>query len=392
MREPGGVSPNDSPLVAYYRGYVRAQAGGNPAADYRAAQSLDTTYVFPNRNSSFAVLSAAVQTNPGDASAQFLLGSLYFAKGLVAPATAAWESARQLRAGIRTLHRNLGLALLQQRSPDFKQARTVLEEGTAADSRNVDVYAALDAVLSAIAATPSERVNALRRYPATDAMPPSLVLKLALALAEAGEPDAAERLFHDRFFPREEGGTSVRSVYAQVRVTSAAVAAAGGGCDAARAILGSLSREQPGLAFTAGGLTDTLGGASMVMQLAEIESRCGTRESAQARWERLARNLAGEGAPLTIAIADQARARLGRPRTEAERSRVEQALATATAVLETGGTSSPGSLEYARGLLLAELGRTEDSRASLQRVFLYPDRGLSHALARAAMRQTAGAR
>lgn len=392
MREPGAVSPNDSPLVAYYRGYVRAQAGGNPAADYRAAQALDTTYAFPNRNSSFAVLDAAVHANGSDASAQFLLGSLYFAKGLVAPATAAWESARQLRASIPTLHRNLGLALLQQRPPDFKHARTVLEEGTAADSKNVEVYAALDAVLSATAASPSDRVNALRRYPVADAMPPSLVLKLALALAEAGERDAAERLFHDRFFPREEGGTSVRSVYAQVRVTSAAVLAAGGGCEAALAILGSLSREQPGLAFTTGGLTDTLGGASLVMQLAEIESRCGPRESAQARWERLARSLAEDGAPLTIAIADQARARLGRPQTEAERSRVEQALAAATATLESAGTSSPGLLEYARGLLLGGLGRTEEARASLQRVFLYPDRGLSHALARVAMKQAEGVR
>ena len=71
---------------------------------------------------------------------------------------------------------------------------------------------------------------------------------------------------------------------------------------------------------------------------------------------------------------------------------MEQALAAATATLETGGTSSPGLLEYARALLLGELGRTEESRASLQRVFLYPDRGLAHALARTTMRQTAGAR
>ena len=61
-------------------------------------------------------------------------------------------------------------------------------------------------------------------------MPSALVFKLALALADAGDGDAAERLFHDRFFPREEGGTSVRASYAQVQVASARYAAGQGRC------------------------------------------------------------------------------------------------------------------------------------------------------------------
>jgi hypothetical protein len=291
-----------------------------------------------------------------------------------------------------TLHRNLGLALLLQPSPDYEQARSVLDEGTRVDSRNVEVYGTLDAVLSVTAAPPRERVEALRRYPASDSMPPALVFKLASALAEAGDASGAERLFHDRFFPREEGGTSVRSVYAQVRLASAAAAAVRGACDAALAILDSLPREQPGLPFTTGGLADTLAGGSMTVQIADLESACGRQESARARWERLARGLDADGAPLATAIGDNARARLGRPRTEPQRQRLEQALAAATATLESAGTSSPGLLEYARALLLAALGRAEESQAALARVFVYPDRGLSHALARTTLRQARGAR
>jgi tetratricopeptide (TPR) repeat protein len=390
MREPGSVSPNDSPLVAYYRGYVRSKTGGNPAADYRAAGSLATSYVFPNRRSSFAVLAAAVQANPADATAQFLLGSLYLAKGLVTPAIASWQNARRLGTDIPTLHRNLALALLQQPVPDYKQAREVLQEGITADSRNVEVYTSLDAVLSASGALPAERVKALRRYPTSGAMPPALVLKLALALAEADDAEAAERLFHDRFFPREEGGTSVRTVYAQVRLASAAVAAQRGSCETALGILEPLPREQPGLAFTSGGLADTLAAAPMAMQIADIESACGKRDSAKSRWERLTRALQADSAPLTTGIADVARDRLGRPRTPQEQARMDQALAAATATLESAGTNSPGLTEYARSLLLAGLGRAEEAHASLQRVFLYPDRGLSHALARAAFRQDRG--
>ena len=38
-------------------------------------------------------------------------------------------------------------------------------------------------------------------------------------------------------------------------------------------------------------------------------------------------------------------------------------------------------------VLLAALGRTKESRQSLQRVFVSPDRNLSHAMARGALRE-----
>ena len=392
MREPGSVTPGESPLVAYYRGYVRLKTGGDPAADYREARSLSTAYVFPNRKSSFRVLEAALKADPNDAQARFLLGSLYLAKGLVTPAIAEWQRARQLRRDIPTLHRNLALALLHEPGPDYQQARAVLDEGTTADPRNVDVYVALDAVLSATGASAAERGDALRRYPSSAPLPPLLVFKLAQALAESGRAGQAEALFHDRFFPKEEGGTSVRSTYAQVRLTSAAFAAEHGSCDASLAILDSLPHEQPGLAFTAGGLADALAAGPVALQMADIESACGRRDSARARWERLARGLEADGAPLTIALASRAATRLARPRTDADRARMQQALAAGGESLDSAATSSPGLMEYARALLLSELGRNAESAAAVKRVFGYPDRGLSHALARQIRPLDGGAR
>src|SRR4030095_13153461 len=136
--------------------------------------------------------------------------------GLIPPAIESWQQARKVRPQTSGLHRNLGLALLQR--SDYTEARTVLQEGLATDRDNVEVYLALDAVLSASGASARDRAVALARYPSPDsAKPASLVFKAALALAEAGEPTEAERLFHDRFFPREEGGTNVRTLYGQVR-------------------------------------------------------------------------------------------------------------------------------------------------------------------------------
>ena len=382
LREPGAVPPGQSPLVAYYRGYVRAQTGASPAADFDAARSLPMTYVFPSRRSSYAVLNEALKASPADATAQFLLGSLYLSSGLVQPAIDRWQQVRKLRPATPVLHRNLGLALLQR--SDYTEARTVLQEGLSADRDNVDVYLALDAVLSASGASARDRATALAQYPSPDReKPASLVFKAALALAEAGDAAAAERLFHDRFFPREEGGTNVRTIYAQVRLTSARVASEHKRCDTARQILDSLSNEQPGLAFTKSGLTDAVATSTLSWQAADIESACGRSAEARTRWERLARPLSADGPALTLAIADTARQRLGRPRTAAEHARLERALENATALLESAGTSSPGLIEYARGVLLEALGKNDEAREALRRVFTYPDRSLSHALARA---------
>jgi tetratricopeptide (TPR) repeat protein len=385
-REPGAVVPDQSPLVAYYRGYVRAQTGANATADFDRARSLPTTYVFPGRRSSYAVLNEALKANPSDATAQFLLGSLYLSSGLVQPAIDSWQQVRRVRPQTPVLHRNLGLALLQR--SDYAEARTVLQEGVAADRDNVEVYLALDAVLSASGASARDRATALARYPSPDSeKPASLVFKAALALAEAGDPAAAERLFHDRFFPREEGGTNVRTIYAQARLTSARVASDQGHCDAARQILDSLSTGQPDLAFTTGGLADVIATPTLSLQAAAIESACGRSVEARTRWERLARPLSADGPPLTLALADTARQRLGRSRTATERARLERAVENATAILDSAGTSSPGVIEYARGVLLEALGKHAEARESLRRVFTYPDRSLSHALARAALRQ-----
>jgi len=386
MRENGAVSPRESPLVAYYRGFVRERLGRNGSADFDIASRLSTTFVFPNRASSYAVLRAALRARPDDATAQYLLGSLYLAGGLTEPAAAAWQRARRLQPSIPTLHRNLGLLLLAG-TPNYGEARAVLEEGITNDRENVDVYAALDGVLSAVDASAAERVAAVRRFRTPEQMPSLLTFKLALALAEAGEAATAEQLFHGRFFPREEGGTNVRSVYAQTRLISARLGADGGACRAALETLDDLPRERQDLAFTRGTLTDALQSATTARQIAAIEAKCGRDAAARERWSHLERPLAAGGSPIELAIADEARGALGHQRTDEQQRRLETALESVTLAVDSGSASNPGVLEYSRGLLLASLGRKEESRAALRRVFLFPDRNLSHALARDALRR-----
>jgi len=382
QREPGAVAPNKSPLVAYYRGYVRERLGQSGVRDYETASTLPTTYVFPHRRSAYAVLKAALKANPADPTARFLLGSNYLASGLVDPAIEMWQAVRSSQPPIPTLHRNLALALLYGKH-DFARARAVLEEGIVADSNNQDIYLTLDGVLSAAHAPAEQRAAALQRFPAPDRMPAALVYKLALARAEAGDAAAAEALFRDRFFPSEEGGTSARAVYLQTRMTSAVWASTHGKCPEALEMVGSLAKERPGLPFTAGGYTEMLQSPANARQIAQIDAACGRQGDAQQIRQRLAQALSRDSSnALALAIADEARRHLGRPRTPAERQRLEDALDSATRTMDTGGTSNPSFLELGRALLLEALGRTAEAREASQQVFVYPDRNLSHALAR----------
>ena len=108
--EPGAPAPQDDPEVAYYRAYCR-QKRGSGASDFAAASKMSTRYIFPSRPETFPVLHAALQANPQDATARFLLGSLYLSGGMAEAAQREWEQARRLDRKIPVLHRNLGLTL-----------------------------------------------------------------------------------------------------------------------------------------------------------------------------------------------------------------------------------------------------------------------------------------
>jgi tetratricopeptide (TPR) repeat protein len=273
VTEPGMPRPDTYPLVAYYRGYVRALRKQSPDADYRAASGCPTTYVFPNRPESLAVLKDAVARNPKDATAHFLLGSLYLSGGLVDAAMASWEQARALRPAIPTLHRSMGYTLLQR--GEIEKAVAVFREGTKYDARNVGVYTGLDEALSRAGRPAAERADALLAYPDQATLPASLVYKLATALADAGRFDDAERQFAGRFFPREEGGINVRQIWLDARIKRAASLAKSGDCRGSAAILDGLTRPVTGLAFTRDGLEAILARPAFRQAVEAVRKVCG---------------------------------------------------------------------------------------------------------------------
>ena len=173
VSEPGMPHPSEYPLVAYYRGYSRQMAGGDPAADFRAASAMPVTYVFPNRPQTFPVLEAALAADPGDATARFLLGSLHLSGGHVEPAMREWETTRRLKPDTPTLHRNMGYTVLRS-GGRIERAIELFKEGRTHDPLNVGLYFGLDEALTRSGHSAGERADALLAFPDRDALPADL--------------------------------------------------------------------------------------------------------------------------------------------------------------------------------------------------------------------------
>jgi tetratricopeptide (TPR) repeat protein len=382
VAEPGLPLPQAHPEVAYYRGFCREKLGGSPQADFAAASRMSTRYVFPHRAESLPVLRRAVEANPADATARFLLGSLYLSGGMSEPALAQWTEARRLDPRRPVLHRNLGLTLIAR--GEYQQAREVLTEGMAADPTNVQVYLALDQALGLLGRPAQERARALESHPDPAALPPALVLKLIVAKLESGRFEEAERLFAGRFFPREEFGTNVRQVWVEVRLQKALALARQGRREQALAVVRTLGDPVPGLAFTQDGLVPFVEGARAQLLSGDVFALAGDATAAQAHWQKAA---AGEDAypSPNVVFALEAAHRLQKPSDEAERRRVEITLESWQNRLAVG-TNYPGANALGQGLMLRALGRRHEAEARLREALLLPDRILSHYLAREALR------
>jgi tetratricopeptide (TPR) repeat protein len=378
--EPGSLLPQDHPMVAYFRGYCREKMSQPGAADFRAASKLSTQYVFPSRPEAFDVLRKALEQDGRDATAHFLLGSLYMSGGMADQAMGEWESARSVNRNIPVLHRNLGMTLLLvKKSPE--QALNVLREGMDIDRRNIEIYTGVEQALSILGRPAGERVQALQRYPAGKAIPQVLAFDLALALAESGRGDEADRLFQNRFFSREEGGINVRQIYLEVQLQKALALARAGKRAEAASVLNGIGKEVSGLAFTRDGQQAFVNNPRFQYLLGEAQALAGNEQAARQHWSAAARSV--KGMPVNAAFAYKAAQKLGEASGPEWHSTLEDALSR-TSVSDDEDVPN-GLVAYARGVLLQELGRTDDAARVLRGALYLPDRLMSHYLIRSAL-------
>jgi tetratricopeptide (TPR) repeat protein len=375
--EPAATSAARDPMFAYYRAYCHTRMGESGTADDHLAVSFSTDYIFPSSAEDLIVLRAAVHVNSSDANAHYLLGNLYFSRGLTDEALAEWSEARKLNPKIPVLDASLGLALLHAKN-DPEAGLGAFRDGIHNDQRNEAVYLGADQALSILKKAGKDRVDSLELYPDLAEMPSELVFELALNLAEMGDFERADALFHNRFFPREEGGTNVRQVWLEVQLLHAMNQAENKHCEAAITIANSMASAVQGLAFTNDGLQPFLERARPNYLLGEVYSQCGRSEEARKHFE----NAAAKSDTGNIIWSWFAAWRLPAFDPEQWTARLTAELDKAKASENSG---SAGLSVYNTAMLERALGHEREADQGFRRVFLLPDHLLSYHLAREAM-------
>jgi tetratricopeptide (TPR) repeat protein len=375
--EPGALSPASHPMIAYFRGYCRERLGQSGVSDYQIASKLSTAYVFPSSAEELTVLNAVVRTNPEDATAQYLLGTLQFSRGLTDSALQAWLLSRKSNPQIPVLDASLGLALLHEKH-DAEQAFSAFRDGLQSDATNVTIYLGADQALSLLSKPASERVRVLEKYPNLADATSSLIFELILNLAEAGDFQRAESLFHNRFFPREEGGTNVRQVWIEVELQKMLASASDGHCADALDVAEHLGAPVPDLLFTHDGLEPILQSARTNYHLGMAYATCAKPEEAAKKFQL------ASAASTPDQVLWAWRAAQKRPGFNGEewKERLQTALAQAKSRSDTSSYSS--WWDYTAGTLAGALGNQQEADQRFQTALLLPDRMLAYHFTRIA--------
>jgi tetratricopeptide (TPR) repeat protein len=380
--ELGALSPGNHPMIAYFRGYCRERLGQSGVSDYKIASKLSTSYVFPNSAEELTVLSTVVRTNPQDATALYLLGTLHFSRGLTDSALEEWLLSRKSNPKTPVLDASLGLALLHEKH-DAEQALSTFRDGLQSDAPNVTVYLGADQALSLLSEPASERVQVLEKYPHLADAPSSLIFELILNLAEAGDFQRAESLFRNRFFPREEGGTNVREVWVEVELQKMLASARDGHCADALAVAEHLGVPVSDLPFTQDGLEPILQSARTDYQLGAAYASCAKPEEAAKRFQLAS----AASAPDQTLWAWRAAQKLPGFDEKQWQERLQTALAQAKSRSDTSSYTS--WWDYTAGALAGALGSRQEADQRFQKALLLPDRMLSYHFTRMARAETA---
>ena len=374
QREPGEAAAQNHPLVAYYRGYCKQKLGRSPDADFADAAKLSTRYVFPSGPMTYKVLQSALHANPGDANANFLLGTLEFSVGLTDAGMQKWQRALALNPQIPALDADIGRALLHLKA-DPEGALAAFKRGAAiSDPRNAENYFGLDQTLSLLKRPATERAAALGQFPDKEKMPTALVYELALSQAEAGQFDSATSLFRNRSFLRAEGGTNVRQVWIEVGLLHAISLGRAGDCAPALELASHLGDAVPGLEFTRDGLQPVLNSARASYLLGHLNAGCGNADRAKA----LFLHAAAATAPEQMAWASKA----ARKTATYDQAKWRASLLSAIAVEENEGTAL-GACNAA--MMQLELGNHAAAEAGFRQALTMPDAQMAYHLSRLAL-------
>jgi tetratricopeptide (TPR) repeat protein len=197
-----------------------------------------------------------------------------------------------------------------------------------------------------------------------------------LNLVEAGEFERAEALFHNRFFPREEGGTNVREVWLELKVQRATSFARSGRCAEAVGLVDHLAEPVSNLPFTHDALQMFMRSARFSYLIGNVYKSCGLREKGRASFERSAQQSGLEHAVWSWKASKEL--------PGFDESAAKQKLSEIRERSNNDGERSAWSL-YNRAMLDSSVGNDQQAQKEFREALLAPDHLMAYHLTRLAM-------
>jgi tetratricopeptide (TPR) repeat protein len=183
---------------------------GDPAkaGEYRkAAREVSLDYAFPFQWQALAVLERAMATEPRDARAPYLLGTLLF-DHQPDRAVELWEAAVRLEPGFTLALRNLALAYAARGTSDsFRRALDSLERAVATGASTPVHYFELDQLYEASGASVEKRLAMMEAHRREILARDDSTASYVGLLTFSSRPGDAIDLLRGRIFNIWEGGT-----------------------------------------------------------------------------------------------------------------------------------------------------------------------------------------
>ncbi len=169
------------------------------------AAVADPSRCFPNSLYAIVALKAALQLNPKDANAHYLLGNIYYDKRQYDVAIDNWEKALKLNPGFPTVWRNLALAYFNKRH-DKEKAVEYMEKAFDLDKSDSRILMELDQLYKRLRYPHAFRLSLLEENADLVAKRDDLILEKITLLNQLGRHEEAKTLLDSHKFHPWEGG------------------------------------------------------------------------------------------------------------------------------------------------------------------------------------------
>ncbi len=150
------------PITLYCQGWYASQLSNNEQAlrSFELAAKQPPDFCFPNRIEEVMVLQKALDVNPSDVNAFYMLGNFFYANKCYEDAVNYWESGQAKKHGHAGIARNLALAYFNKLG-EHKEALKQMEQAFAQDSKDARLLMELDQLYKRLNRSYQQRLQLL---------------------------------------------------------------------------------------------------------------------------------------------------------------------------------------------------------------------------------------